>query len=98
MLRAVWTPQAQSELDDILFHISVRDRRPQTGERLYFEIRQHADEFAQTHAVRHFHPLAPAGWHYFLHKRWLVFYQLHAEGIEVMRVIDGVRDLPPLLP
>jgi plasmid stabilization system protein ParE len=98
MPRALWTPQAESDLDDILFHISVRDRRPQTGEQMYFEIRRLADEYAEPNAVRHSHPLAPAGWHYFLHKRWLVFYQLHVEGIEVMRVIDGARDLPPLLP
>ena len=98
MPRALWTPQAQSELDDVLFHVAVRDRRPQTGEKLYFEIRRLADEFAESSAVRLTYPLAPAGWHYFLHKRWLVFYQLHAEGIEVMRVIDGVRDLPLLLP
>jgi hypothetical protein len=44
MCRALWTPQAESELDEILFHISVRDRRPQTGDRLYFEIRRPADE------------------------------------------------------
>src|SRR5690349_19935709 len=98
MPRALWTPQAEGELDDILYYIAVHDRPPQTGEQLYFEIRRLADEFADSSAARFKHPLAPAGWHYFLHKRWLVFYQLHAEGIEVMRVIDGVRDLPSLLP
>lgn len=97
MLRALWTLQAESELDDILFHISVRDRRPQTGEQLYLEIRRLADDFANSNAVRLTHPLAPQGWYYFLHKRWLIFYQPHSEGIEVMRIIDGVRDLPPLL-
>ena len=28
---------------------------------------------------------------------WLIFYQLHPEGIEVMRVVDAVRDLPDIL-
>jgi plasmid stabilization system protein ParE len=98
MSRAVWTPHAERELGDILFYISVRDRRPSTGEQIYYEIRQLADEYAQADAPRHVHPLAPPGWFYFRHKRWLVFYQSHAEGIEVMRVVDGARDLPSRLP
>jgi plasmid stabilization system protein ParE len=27
-------------------------------------------------------------------KRWLIFYQPHPDGIEVLRVVDAVRDLP----
>jgi plasmid stabilization system protein ParE len=94
---ALWTPHAEQELDDTLYHISVRDRRPLTGEQIYYELRQLADQYAEANAPRHTHPLAPAGWFYFLHKRWLVFYKLHTDGIEVMRVIDGVRDLPAIL-
>jgi plasmid stabilization system protein ParE len=97
MSRALWTPQAAAELGDILYYIAFKDRRPLTGEKLYYEIRQLADEYARPDAARHSHPLAPAGWYYFLHKRWLIYYQLHEDGIEVMRVIDGIRDLPPLL-
>jgi plasmid stabilization system protein ParE len=98
MSRAVWTPQAALELDEILYFVSVRDQRPQVGEQIYFEIRKLADEYAQPGAARHIHPIAPAEWHYFRHKRWLVFFQAHADGIEVMRIIDGTRDLPALLP
>jgi plasmid stabilization system protein ParE len=97
MRRAVWTPKAERELDDILFHISVRDRRPATGEKVYFEIRRQCDEYAGLDAPRHVHPLAPPGWFYFRHKRWLIFYQHHSAGIEVMRVVDGSRDLPVAL-
>ena len=76
----------------------LRDRRPSTGEQIFYEIRRLADEFAQPDAPRHVHPLAPSGWYYFRNKRWLIFYQHHAEGIEVMRVVDGARDLPSRLP
>lgn len=96
MRRAVWTPQAQRELDDILFFVSLRDHRPETGERVYFEIRQLTEEYAQANAPRYSHPLSPAGWYYFRHKRWLIFYQLNPDGIEVMRLIDGSRDLPAI--
>jgi plasmid stabilization system protein ParE len=43
------------------------------------------------------HPAAPPEWRYIRHKRWLIFFQPHSQGIEVMRVVDAVRDLPRVL-
>lgn len=97
MARAVWTPVAQSELDDILFYISLVDRRPATGERIYYEIRDRVDEHATQGHPGQRHPDAPESWLYLRYKRWLIFYQPHAEGIEVLRVVDSVRDLPSQL-
>jgi hypothetical protein len=77
MAIAIWTPQAQAELDDVLYYISIRAGRPQTGERNYFEVRRMADDFANPNAPRFTHPDAPEGWFYFLYKRWLVFYRDH---------------------
>jgi len=93
MPRAVWTPVAESDLDDILFYISYVSGKAATGERIYFEIRDRVNLQAEQslHGLRH--PDAP-GWLYIKHKRWLVFYQPHPDGIEIMRLIDAVRDLP----
>ena len=85
---------AESDLDDILFYISLVDQRPLTGERIYYEIRDRVAEHADKQLPGQRHPIAPEGWLYLRHKRWLVFYQPHEDGIEVMRVVDGVRDLP----
>ena len=90
----VWTPVAESDLDDILFYIALVDRRPATGERIYYEIRDRVAEHAAKELLGHQHPNAPEGWLYLRHKRWLIFYQPHPEGIEVLRVVDAVRDLP----
>jgi len=94
MPHAVWTPVAESELDDILFYIAFVDRNPVAGERIYYEIRDRVAEQAEKGLPGHSHPDAPSEWRYLKHKRWLVFYQPHRDGIEVMRVIDAVRDLP----
>jgi len=94
MSRVVWTPVAESDLDDILFYIAVIDGNPLTGERIYDEIRDRVAEHAEKMFPGRMHLSAPAGWLYLRHKRWLIFYQPHADGIEVMRVIDAVRDLP----
>jgi plasmid stabilization system protein ParE len=94
MPRVVWTPVAESDLDEILFYISFVDRNPNTGERIYFEIRDRLNEHLEKALPGHRHPSAPDGWLYVKHKRWLIFYQPTRGGIEVMRVIDAVRDLP----
>lgn len=98
MRQTVWTPIAELELDDLLYYIAVIDRRPETADRIYFEIRDLANHQANSRFAGHRHPEAPGNWRYIRHKRWLIFFQEHPEGIEVMRVIDSVRDLPKQFP
>ena len=94
MAGVVWTPVAESDLDDILFYISCVDRRPATGERIYYEIRDRVAEHAAKQLPGQRHPHAPDGWLYLRHKRWLIFYRPQEDGIEILRIVDAVRDLP----
>lgn len=94
MARVFWTPVAESDLDDILFYIAFVDRRPLTGERLFYELRDQILDHAEFKRPGQVHPHAPENWLYLKHKRWLIFYVPLPDGIEIMRVIDGVRDLP----
>src|SRR5258708_3935253 len=98
MCRAVWTPLAELELEDLLFYIRIADGRPLTARRIGEELREHVDRQATQLLVGLRHPDAPAGCFYLRYKRWLVFYRPNPDGIEVMRVVDAVRDLPSLLP
>ena len=59
MPHAVWTPFAESELDDIIFYIAVEDRRPMTGEQVYLGIRRAADEQASMNRPGHRHARRP---------------------------------------
>jgi plasmid stabilization system protein ParE len=97
MARAVWTPLAILELEDILFYIRLVDGRPETSRRIGEELRDYVDQHANEKRAGQKHPLAPDDWSYLIFKRWLVFYRPHPEGIEILRVIDAVRDLPALL-
>jgi plasmid stabilization system protein ParE len=97
MSLALGSPLAERELDDLLYYIAHDDRRPATGERLYYQIKSLAESYGRADAPRHKYSDAPPGWFYFRHKRWLIFYELRSEGIEVMRVVDGSRDLPSIL-
>jgi plasmid stabilization system protein ParE len=60
-------------------------------------LRDSADRQAAQRLPGHKHPDAPEDWLYIKHKRWLIIYKPHPEGIEVMRVVDAVRDLPGLI-
>ena len=56
MARALWTPVAESDLDDLLFYIAFIDRRPATGERLYHEIRDRVAQWAEQALAGYAHP------------------------------------------
>ncbi len=94
MGQVLWTPVAETDLEDLLFYVAFVDRRPATGDRLYREILDRLAQCAKGILQGHVHHHAPPGWQYIKHKRWLIFFQPHDNGIEVMRIIDGVRDLP----
>lgn len=85
MAQVLWTPAAEFDLDEILFYMAFVDRRPATGERLYYEIRDRVVEHADNGLPGHVPLSASEVWLYLKHKRWLVFYQPHPEGMEVMR-------------
>ena len=94
MNRAIWSPQAESEFEEIIYYIRERDGRPETASRIAWEIALSVESYSTPTSRGHTHPDAPEGWYYFRHKRWLIFYQPISDGIEVMRIIDGSRDLP----
>ncbi len=54
--QAVWTPLAEAELDDILYYIAYQDRRPETGERIYYQIRDTVNNHAHQQLPGRVHP------------------------------------------
>ena len=97
MQAILWTPVAESDLDDILYYIAREDHRPDKAIEILHEIQAEVKRRVVNQVPGHRHPIAPEGWLYFQFKRWLIFYQPITDGIEVMRVVDGVRDLPATL-
>lgn len=87
------TPR-RDDLEEILFQIRVVDKRPLTARRNGEAIHDAVNARANMEVPGQIHPAAPPSWLYFRFKRWLIFYQPNPEGIEVLRVIDGARDLP----
>lgn len=96
MPQAVWTPHAEAELEDIVFYIAVEGGRPGVAERIARELRDRANHVAETAALWRRHPDLTPNLFYASHKRWLIVFQEHPNGIEVLRVIDASRDFTRL--
>ncbi|MGD9635153.1 MAG: type II toxin-antitoxin system RelE/ParE family toxin [Pirellulales bacterium] len=97
MPTAVWAPKAESDLEDILYYIRAVGERPLVAKQIGEEIAAAAEHQASLPIAGSRHFAAPPEWRYFQHKRWLIFFQPHSLGIEILRVIDGARDLPRVL-
>jgi plasmid stabilization system protein ParE len=69
---------------------------PETARRIGEEFRALTQRHL-VHPAGHAHPTSPAGWLYLKHRRWLVFFRPHPDGIEIMRVVDATRDVPATL-
>lgn len=94
MARTIWTPVAKQDLTGTVHYIAVAGGGTEIAEKIFGEILDTIDAFARgDHAGQPFDG-APADWLYASHKRWLIFFRELDDGIEIMRVIDGARDLP----
>lgn len=94
MANVKWTPVALAELEEILFQIAVRDRRPETAGKLYHEIRDFVDLQAEKNIPGHEHSALPGNWLYWMFKRWLIAFERIDGDVIVYRIVDASRDLP----
>lgn len=96
MAAALHSLQAEKDLEEIDYQIAVTDGRPFNAERIVDEILAKCDFYAGC-------PLIGTAADYFFegcrigrHKRWVIFYRIRKDGIEVVRIVDGARDFPNL--
>jgi plasmid stabilization system protein ParE len=92
MPKAVWTPEAEKDLAEIVYFIAVQDRRPLTARKNANEIKQKAEQYASTPEIGQRNDDLPEGSLYFRHKRWAIIYETRDYGIIVVRVVDMSRD------
>jgi toxin ParE1/3/4 len=93
-----WTAQSRQDVDDIYDYIGRRDRRPATEDKVVRELLDECRFLADAQAAGSMlgmqrDDLAESA-RLFTHKRWVIVFRPIENGIEVMRVIDGSRNLP----
>jgi len=92
MPRIVLTPQAHQDLEDLFDHLDAQ--QPRLSDRF-------AETFDRTCGLHLKHPLMGASsedlapnLRHFTVWNYVVFYRPAADGLEILRILHGARDLP----
>ena len=89
------TPLAQADLNHILDQIA--ETRPMTAVAVMKRIRKKCELLATQPEMGQLRPEFPGNYRSFPVQRWVIFYRLEHETVEIHRVLDGSRDLDSLL-
>jgi len=95
MSKLQFTPLALSDLDDILDYIARE--RPMTAVAVIRRIRQACEKIARFPEMGQRRPEFSAEYRSFPVERWVVFYRIVDDRVEVHRVLDGSRDIDSLM-
>lgn len=95
MKTLVFTPSAQSDLDDILSYIAAH--RPLTAVSVMARIREKCELLARSPEIGQRRPEFGGDCRSFPVQRWVVFYRITGQAVQIVRVLDGARDIDTLL-
>ncbi len=98
MTTANWTPEAETDLEDIVYFLGVERDRRDTARKIAQEFRDKCDLHATQPHLGTARPDLGDQCRVFSHKRWVVVFRPYRKGIEVLRIFDGARDYPRLFP
>jgi len=96
MPQALWTPQAERDLEEIVTYLGVEQNRRVTARKIAAEFHEKCDLHATMPLGGTARPDLGEHYRIFSHKRWVVVFRPDQESIEVLRVFDGARDYPRL--
>ncbi len=95
MARILFTRLADADLDEILDFIAVH--RPLTAVAVVQRIREKCELLASHPLIGQLRSEFPGDIRSFPVERWVVFYRLIGETLEIQRIIDGARDIDSLI-
>lgn len=87
-----WTPEAESDLEEIAFYIAVKEHRPLVAEQVVRGIHEKCAEYAASPLVGQAESRLSLDCRRFTFKRWVILYKPQTNGIAVLRVVDSARD------
>ncbi len=91
MSRLFITPLAEQDLQDILEYIA--QHRPQTARKWYEVLREKCAFLAQHPELGEHRPELADAIRSFSVNRWVIFYRLTGDVVEIHRILDGSRDV-----
>ena len=93
-MKLFFTPFAETDIDRILDYIA--EHRPLTAVAVLARIREKCELIASQPEIGQRRPEFPGDYRSFPVQRWVIFYRIHDDIIEIHRVIDGARDIDTL--
>lgn len=93
MPRILKTLRAERDLDDIWFYIAIAANNPEAADRLLDALMTQARLVATQPKMGIARPELSPEIRSFIEGRYVVFYQPIPDGIEIVRVLHGSRDL-----
>ena len=93
---AIWTPEAEADLEEIAYHIAVKELRPLVAEQVVRDIAAACSKYAANPAIGQRETRVGVDCHRFTFKRWVVLYKPVSDGIAVLRIVDSARDFDRL--
>jgi plasmid stabilization system protein ParE len=94
--RAQWTPEAEADVEEIVYYIAVKDGRPLVAEQLANGILEACERYALHPLIGEIEPRLGPECRRFTFKRWIVLYRPWNNGIAILRVVDSARDFDRL--
>lgn len=91
-----WTPKATHALKEIAKYIARQDHRPRVADELVDDIHAKCYRYARSPEIGAQHEALPAGFRFFVHKRYVIVFESCGDGIRVHLVVDSARDWPHL--
>ena len=94
MGRVRYSPRAREDLLDIWLWVARDD--PQMADRIWDRIEHRVGALGEQPGLGPARPEIGEGARCLVTDRWLVLYRKVADGVEIVRIIDGARDLSKL--
>lgn len=94
MKRVRYTTLARQDLLDIWVHIASQN--PQAADRIFDQIQARCKRLAEHPQLGPARPDISGEARMLVIRRWLALYRMVEDGVQVVRIVDGVRDLTQL--
>ena len=88
------TPLAETDLDQILAYIA--ESRPLTAVAVIRNIREKCQLIATQPEMGQLRPEFQGNYRSFPVQRWVIFYRIRNDTVEIHRIVDGARDVDSL--
>ena len=88
----IWSPEADEDLLNIW--VSIAEANVDAADYLFEQIEKHGKLLAEFPGIGSPRPELGVGIRSFAVTRYLIFYRPAPDGIQVLRVLHGARDIP----